>query len=156
MERRRISFLTNQKRFMKKFDFDEIDRNEWINLGFYYSYSKALRRWEFTGDKTGLRNFYQKLLAYANSPANYQLSEHIHLGPYAFLKIVTWDRPVINKDGFYGGLDDLKRLANIFVTKLDSTTENKSFTIDKDYSEKNEASLMVNVKEEGFDPSALD
>lgn len=141
---------------MKKFNFDELDKKEWVKLGFYYSYNKEVRRWEFTGDKVGLRNFYSEILAYVNSQTSNQLSEHVHLGPYAFLKIVTWDRPVINQDGFYGSLNDLKRLASIFITNLDLTTENGSFIIDKEYSEKNEASLIVNVKEKGFDPTSLD
>jgi hypothetical protein len=141
---------------MKKFDFDELDKAEWLKLGFFYSYNEEMSRWEFYGDRSGLQNFYKELIAYVDSQKNFGFSEHIHLGPYQYLKIVTWGSPIIKKDGFYGSLEDLKKLADIFIMKLNATQVSDCFTISEDYSRDNEASLLVYLKEDGFDPSSLD
>lgn len=132
---------------MKKFDFDEIDKNEWLKLGFFYSFNDDLHKWEFYGDRSGLENFYKEVMKYIESPKSFGLSEHIHLGPYAYLKIMTWHSPIITTDGFYGSVEDLRRLANIFIEKLKSTPVNQCFTLDQEYSQNNEATLMVCVKE---------
>jgi len=158
MEARQIFFqkINYINLAMKKFDFNEIDKKEWVKLGFFYSFNAELGRWEFYGDRSGLQNFYKELIAYVDSPKNFGVSEHIHLGPYAYLKIMTWKSSSINKDGFYGSIDELRRLAEIFIQKLNSTQEQDCFTISEEYSKTNEASLMVCIKADGFDPSSLD
>jgi hypothetical protein len=115
-----------------------------------------LRRWEFSGDRLGLQRFYNELMNFIVSTKSLDLSEHIHLGPYSYLKIVKWDSAFISSDGFYGTNQDFKKLADIFLVKLKSVKANCSFTIDEEFSKSNKAYLLVNIKEDGFDPSSLD
>ena len=137
-------------------NFNDIDKKEWRNLGFFYTFNVEKNRWEFYGDRLGLQNFSKALNKYVSDSKNVEISEHIHLGPHSYLKIITWEKPVINEDGFYGSITDLEKLISIYSQKLSSTKEDDCFTIDKEYSSFNKSSLYVCVKKEGFDPSSLD
>ena len=41
--------------------------------------------------------------------------------------------PSIKKDGFYGTVDELRKFAEIFIQKLNSTSEKDCFTINEEY-----------------------
>lgn len=111
------------------------------------------REWKFIGALKGLSNFCKIIDDYTKTPSHIGLSEHIHIGPQEYLKIVTWNIPLINNDGVYGSFDQLNELSNIFKNKL---SKGKDFIIDQDYSRFNEAHIFVQIKEESFDPASLD
>jgi hypothetical protein len=141
---------------MSMVDFDEIDKKEWGKLGFFYSHNAERNLWEFYGDKKGLQGFSKVLIEYASKVENASISEHIHLGPHSYLKVITWGSPLISNDGIYGSVKNLKELASIFDKKLTHTSVGKSFIINEEYSQSNKASLIVYVQKDGFDPSSLD
>ena len=134
-------------------NFDDSYRKGWDDLGFYYEHDDDLKRWTFVGDIQGLNRFSEILKGYTNELNNQGLSEHMHLGPQEYLKVITWNTPYIGNDGIYGSFDDLIRLADIFSTKL---SKGQDFVIDADYSKSNKAHLQVIIKENGFDPSTFD
>ena len=84
------------------------------------------------------------------------ISEDEHYGPYSYLKIMTWDKPVINNDAISGTLSDLKKLSNLIKKKLESQRIPSEFEIDKEYSNQNESKLRFEIKEDGFDPASAD
>ena len=133
--------------------FDNLYKKEWRELGFYYEYDSILKRWTFVGSTIGLSRFPQILISYTLDQTNNGLSEHIHLGPQEYLKIVTWNIPFIGEDGIYGSFEDISRLAGIFKQKLET---GQDFIIDEEYSKSNKSQIFVLIKEKGFDPSSLD
>lgn len=141
---------------MEQHEFDELDKRAWKELGFYYEYNDEKREWHIYGDRMGLEKFGRAITAYCISPKNVVVSEHIHLGPYQYLKIVTWDEPRICDQGLFGSLEDLSRFTHIFETKLGLAKANDVFVIGEEYSETNTADLLVHVMETGFDPSSMD
>ena len=133
--------------------FDTLYRKEWRELGFYYKHDSPTKVWTFVGDVNGLSRFCEILKQYTQEPSNKGQSEHIHLGPQEYLKIITWNVPFIGNDGIYGTFNDFIRLSDIFSKKI---SVGQNFTIDSDYSNANKARIDVIVKENGFDPSSLD
>lgn len=141
---------------MKRHEFDELDRQAWKELGFYYEYDDEKTEWHICGDRMGLEKFGRVIVAYCTSPENREVSEHMHLGPYQYLKIVTWSEPKITEQGLFGSLEDLERFTHILRTKLELTKANDMFVIDEDYSKENTSRMLVHIMEEGFDPSSMD
>ena len=131
---------------------NQMTREEWRDLGFYYDQDET--KWIFVGSNSGLQNFCILLEKYAGNKKHNVISEHDHFGPYFYLKITTWDRPVITKDAIYGRLIDFMNLSAIIKGKLN---QGKSpFVIDKEYSHENELTLLFEIKEDGFDPASID
>jgi len=139
-------------------NWDKHAIKEWRGLGFWYDMLDKGDRgeWIFHGSKTGFNNFVKSLNAYVNDPRNKELSEHEHYGPYSYLKVMTWDKPVIAKDYFAGTLPDIERLADLISQKLENSKEGDVFTVDKEYGVENSASATFFIEAEGFDPISLD
>ncbi len=142
----------------KKYDFDQRLEDEWRQLGFYYDFDEriSVNQWRFFGTRKGLQNFINLLNEYINHPANNELSEHDHYGPYSYLKIMTWDKPVITNGYFAGTLDDLRKLKQIMSDKLGSTQVGETFTVDKDYGTDNTVTTKFFVMADNFDPVSMD
>ncbi len=132
--------------------------DEWRQLGFYYDRDDRLdvNQWRFFGSKKGLKNFVSLLDKYTNNPANDTLSEHDHYGPYSYLKIMTWDKPIITADYIAGTIQDLKILRNLISDKLDKTDAGQTFNIDKDYGQNNTITAKFFVMADNFDPVSMD
>jgi len=128
----------------------------WRELGFYYDYNDDQKFWVLVGSKQGLLNFSKILDEYVLRPGTEMISEDEHYGPYSYLKIMTWDKPVINNDAISGTLSDLKKLSNLIKKKLESQRIPSEFEIDKEYSNQNESKLRFEIKEDGFDPASAD
>lgn len=129
---------------------------EWRELGFYYDCDDELKQWRFTGSKQGLSNLIGYLFNYVNNPDKVGISEHIHLGPHQYLKIVTWHKPEINKNYIGGRLDDLKKLGQLFEQKVEGTDIGEVFIIGSDYAFGCDYIIKCLVMDESFDPSSLD
>ena len=56
---------------------------------------KVLNNGGFGEAKKGLRKLSEEIKLYTLNPSNEGISEHIHLGPYNYLKIMTWNEPMI-------------------------------------------------------------
>jgi hypothetical protein len=142
----------------KKFDIDKMMIDEWRQLGFYYDLDErpSVNQWRFYGSKQGLQKFVKLLDDYTNNVINDTLSEHDHYGPYSYLKIMTWDKPIITDNYIAGTINDLKNLRNIIADKLTNSIAGQTFNIDKEYSEDNTVTAMFFIMADEFDPVSLD
>ncbi len=131
-------------------------REQWQILGFFYDIKDDEKLWYIVGSKHGLINFYNILIDYVNDPQYDKISAHEHYGPYMYLKIMTWDQPNINKNGIRGSKEDLRKLSEIFKTKLKNTSIGHHFTIGSEYTVDNDYSVLVEVMEDSFDPALID
>ncbi|MBK6699964.1 MAG: hypothetical protein IPG55_08720 [Saprospiraceae bacterium] len=136
-------------------DFNQQDRDEWRELGFYYDHFNDIE-WRFFGSKQGLQNFVKLLDEYTNDPKYIGLSEHEHYGPYNYLKIMTWDKPTITKDYIAGRIQDLKKLRNIINTKLKNSNPEQEFNIEKEYGIENTIGAKFFIMPDDFDPASMD
>lgn len=69
---------------------------------------------------------------------------------------MTWEKPNINEHAIMGSKGDLQRLAEIFKSKLRNTSVGHHFIIGKDYATDCEYSILVEVRDDSFDPALLD
>jgi hypothetical protein len=146
--------MMNKK--MTREEINELTKEEWRELGFFYDQDKSARCWRLVGSRSGLLNFCTLLDDYAANERNATLSEHDHYGPYWYLKIVTWSEPLISEDDVRGTLVDLKRLSALTKERLENVNPGDVFEIDKEYSEKNDFKLRFEVRDDGFDPADED
>ena len=142
----------------KKIDIDQMMIDEWRQLGFYYDRDDRLdvNQWRFFGSNKGLQNFVSLLDKYTATPANDTLSEHEHYGPYSYLKIMTWDKPIITADYIAGTIQDLKNLKNLISEKLLNSIAGQTFAIDKDFGQDNTITAKFFVMADDFDPVSMD
>jgi hypothetical protein len=134
----------------------EITKEEWRELGFYYEQDENERNWNLVGSRNGLLKLTEILDIYCSNPRKKQLSEHDHLGPYMYLKIVTMNECVIDENGIYGSIVDLERLSRIVREALNKAKPFDRIIIDRAYSEINKYKIVLEVREEGFDPASED
>ena len=139
-----------------KIDIEEMLKREWRELGVYYETDNVTNEWKFYGDRKGIENFKTIIKEYCDKKENYQVSEHIHLGPYSYLKIMTWDKPFISTDVIAGTTGDLKKLSELIKTKLKNTKTGESFSIDKEFGDDNKAKITMHVMADNFDPVTMD
>ena len=142
----------------KKIDIDQMMLDEWRQLGFYYDRDDRLdvNQWRFFGSKKGLQNFILLLDKYTNAPGKDTLSEHDHYGPYSYLKLMTWDQPIITPDYIAGTIQDLNILKHIISEKLSKTQPGQTFNIDKDFGQNNTITAKFFVMADDFDPVSMD
>lgn len=141
---------------MTRKEIDEQTREDWRELGFFYDQDKDARVWRLFGSQTGLLKFVTILKDYVADERNATVSEHDHYGPYWYLKIVTWDEPLITEHDIRGAFDDLMRLAELTRAQLENAQPGDVFEIDKEYAANNEFKLRFEVREDGFDPAEPD
>jgi len=137
------------------FDFDNEYSKEWKILGFYYHFDNDNKNWVFIGSQKGIVNFCNLLNNYVLNPINAGISQHEHFGPDSYLKVITWNTPVIKRSGIYGTLEDIKKLAGLIKYKL-LNNNNEQIIIDKEYSKNNECTILIKIMEDDFDPSSAD
>jgi hypothetical protein len=135
---------------------NQITRDEWRELGFFYDFDEKSSRWLLMGSRTGLLKFRDLLIEYANNPRNDSLSEHDHYGPYMYLELMTWDKAEITEHAICGRLPDFRRLAEIVEKKLNLCSVGDRFKVDAAYAENNKAVLEFEIREEDFDPASAD
>ena len=128
-------------------------REKWKSLGFYFTFDENKKQWSFYGSKAQLKVVYALLCQYYKDPSNAKLGEHKHFGPYMILKIATWNKALINNEGIYGTLEDLKRLSNLLLQKIEN---NADFVIDKEYSLENESILHFYFFPKDINPASFD
>ena len=135
---------------------NDATRNEWQELGFFYSQDVPTRVWRFVGSRTGLLRFAALLENYATDPRNKMISEHEHYGPYMYLKVMTSLEPGIDDHSIHGPLADLQQLGRIVEDKLQTATSGHIVELGKEYAANTDWLLRFEVKEEGCDPAEYD
>jgi hypothetical protein len=135
---------------------DQVTRDEWRQLGFFYDYDEHTMSWRFAGSRAGLMRFVKILESYAANPGHEGLSEHEHYGPYWYLKLTTSQEPEITDTAICGTLIDFQRLAESIRRTLDSSVAGSTFAIGDEYRAGSKSVLQFEVREEGFDPASVD
>ena len=137
-------------------DWDLQTIDDWRQLGYYYEYDKDFKQWRLYGSKDGLRSFVNQIDYYVNDPANTGISEHMHLGPYNYLKILTWHNAVISEKYIGGTLSELKMLKVLIDEKLTRYQAGEIFKIGSDYSPDSSVSMLFIIMADNFDPSIIE
>ena len=131
-------------------------REQWQALGFFYDSDERAKQWLVVGSRAGLLRFAALLRAYVADPANAKLSEHEHYGPYQYLKFMTWSEPGMDADSIHGSLGDLQRLADLVDAKANMLRPGDRAQLREDYSAASSYSLLLEMREDSFDPTSLD
>jgi hypothetical protein len=101
-------------------------RQEWRELGFFYDRDDTARCWRVVRSKKGLSRFADVLHGYAADAHNEALSEHAQIGPYMYLKVMTWSEAGVDRDSVHGTLDDLRRLVADEMLRRRSSAASRS------------------------------
>jgi hypothetical protein len=137
-------------------ELNEQTKEDWRDLGFFYDYDNSKACWQLIGSRTGLLRFCDILIEYTANDRKKKLSEHEHYGPYWYLKLVTWNAPVITPHDIRGTFEDFRRLSSLTREKIAHAFPGDRVEIDKEYSSGNEAILLFEVREDSFDPASGD
>ena len=137
-------------------DWDLQTINEWKELRYYYEYEEELKQWRLYGNKKGLQSFVDNIEHYINNPTNNSISEHMHLGPHNYLKILTWHKAEISEKYIGGTFSDLKLLKELVAEKLKKVQAGEIFRIGNDYSPATTISILFFIMADGFDPSSIE
>jgi hypothetical protein len=139
-------------------EIDQMTTEEWRKLGFFYCQKAEanINEWQFYGSQQGLFKFVELLDKYIHNHNRHFNSEHDHYGPYMYLKIMTWDKPLITNNFIAGTINDLEKLKNIVKDKLAAAQSGQEFYIDKEYGVENTMGLRFIVLSADFDPPSLD
>jgi hypothetical protein len=137
-------------------EVNEATRRDWRKLGFCYELDDASREWRLIGSRSGLLRFRDLLFAYVADPRNRMNSEHKHYGPYMYLEVMTWPEAGFDDHAIRGPLEDLERLARIIEAGITRTTAGTVLRIREEFAESSPYSLVLDVREDGFDPASAD
>jgi hypothetical protein len=133
----------------------ELTRAEWRELGFFYDRDDQAKEWRLTGSRQGLLAFATLLEDYSSDPRNVTLSEHDHFGPHMYLEVMTSHEPGLDDHAISGSLPDLARLGRL-VRDAVTSAPSRPIVINRQYAPSAEYSLVLNVREDGFDPASMD
>jgi hypothetical protein len=131
-------------------------RDDWRELGFFYNRDDRRKVWTLTGSRAGLLRFRDALLAYVADPRNTLKSEHEHYGPYCYLEVMTWPEAGFDDHAIRGPLADLGRLASLIEAKLAEARPGSAARIREEFAENSPYALLLDVREDGFDPASAD
>ncbi|MCH8815028.1 MAG: hypothetical protein IH957_08045 [Chloroflexi bacterium] len=135
---------------------DEATRREWRELGFYYKLDHDAKEWRLTGSCDGLLRFRDLLLAYVVNTRREGVSEHEHYGPYSYLEVMTWPEAGFDDHAIRGSLADLARLASLVEARLSDAQPGASIRIRDEFAADSPYALVLNVRDDGFDPVIAD
>jgi hypothetical protein len=135
---------------------NEATRKDWRDLGFFYDRDDDRREWRLVGSRSGLLKFRDLLLCYVGNPRNAANSEHDHYGPYMYLEIMTAAQPGIDRHAIYGALQDLRRLASVIEAKLKDPGAGSVLRIREEFAGSCEYALLLDVRDDSFDPASCD
>ena len=131
-------------------------RREWRELGFFYDRDDQARVWKLTGSRAGLLRFRDILLAWAANPRSVTKSEHQHCGPYMYLEFLTWPEAGFDEHAIRGQPADFARLATLIENRLAAALPSSSALIGEDFAPNTPYGLLLNLREDGFDPATAD
>ncbi|MDH4188273.1 MAG: hypothetical protein OEV08_14880 [Nitrospira sp.] len=134
----------------------ESTRQAWRELGFYCGLDKAAKEWRIVGSVAGLRKFAAEIRSYASNPANDRLSEYQHFGPAMNLELGTSHQPEITEQWIGGPVADLLRLATFIERSVQPNVVGKSVALRSNFSPMAPYELILDVRDDAFDPASAD
>jgi hypothetical protein len=131
-------------------------KQKWRELGFFCELDDEKKTWTLTGSRRGLLYFPDLLLGYVADPQNAIDGERKHFGPYGSLEIMTWHDAGIDSHAIRGSLAALTHLAELVEAKLATAQPGEPISIREEFAPESRYSLVLDVRDDGFDPSAKD
>jgi hypothetical protein len=135
---------------------NESTRRAWRELGFFCGRDSAAKEWRIVGSVKGLRKFASDLRSYASNPAHDRLSEYTHFGPAMNLEIGTSHQTEITEQWIGGPLAELLRLATLIERSAQDNVVGKRIALRSNFSPMAPYELILDVRDEAFDPASAD
>ena len=134
----------------------EATRRAWRELGFFCDRNDATNEWRIVGSVKGLRKFASEIRTYASNPANDRPSEYMHFGPSMNLEVGTWHQTEITEQWIGGPLAELLRLATLIERSAQDNVVGKRIALRASFSPMSPYDLILDVRDEAFDPASAD
>lgn len=135
---------------------DDWIRDDWRDLGFFVDLSDARKELRLVGSREGLRRFADLLRAYVADPRNEMKSEHEHYGPFGSLEVMTWPEAGIDDHSIHGPLSALDGLASLVERTIGAMQPGASVPIGDEFAPGSPYQLVLELREDDFDPASLD
>ena len=135
---------------------NEATRRAWRALGFFCDRNDAAKEWRIVGSVKGLRKFASEIRKYASNPANDRLSEYTHFGPAMNLEVGTWHQTEITEQWIGGPLVELLRLATLIERSAQDNVVGKRIALRSNFSPMSRYELILDVRDDAFDPALAD
>ena len=135
---------------------NEATRRAWRALGFFCDRNDAEKEWRIVGSVKGLRKFASEIRTYASNPANDRPSEYTHFGPAMNLEIGTWHQTEITEQWIGGPLVELLRLATLIERSAQDNVVGTRIALRSSFSPMSSYELILDVRDDAFDPALAD
>ena len=135
---------------------NEATRRAWRTLGFFCGRDDAAKEWHIVGSVKGLRKFAAEIRKYASNPAHDRLSEYTQFGPAMSLEIGTSHQTEITEQWIGGPLVDLLRLATLIERSAQANVVGKCIALRSNFSPMAPYELILDVRDDAFDPGSAD
>ncbi len=149
---RQIPFVDNEHSALQS---DRLGINAYLDRQARHDSRRGLR-WREDRSQAGLMGFVNLLVDYARKDSNLRIGEHDHFGPHMYLTVQTAEEADITGRAIYARLEGIARLAGLLRARLQLANSGEQVTIGQEYASTAEYSVVLEVREEGFDPSSLD
>ena len=134
----------------------EAKRLAWRALGFFCGRNDAAKEWRIAGSVKGLRKFAAEIRKYASNPANDRLSEYTQFGPAMNLEVGTSHQTEITEQWIGGPLVELLRLATLIERSAQDNVVGKRIALRSNFSPLAPYELILDVRDDAFDPALAD
>ena len=134
----------------------ESTRRAWRELGFFCGRDKAAKEWRIVGSVMGLKKFASEIRKYASNPANDRMSEYTHFGPAMNLELGTYQQAEINEQWIGGSLIQLRQLAALIDQSVQANMVGRCVALRSNFSPMAPYELILDVREDAFDPASAD
>jgi hypothetical protein len=134
----------------------ETMRRAWRELGFFCGRDKVAKEWRIVGSVKGLKMFASEIRKYAADPAHDRPSEYMHLGPAMNLEVGTSHQTEITDQWIAGPLADFRHLAALIDQSVQPNMVGKRITLRSNFSPMAPYELVLDVREDAFDPASAD
>ena len=134
----------------------EATRQAWRELGFFCGLDKAAKEWRIVGSVKGLKRFASEIRKYASNPVNARLSEYTHFGPAMNLEVGTSHQAEITDQWIAAPLTDFLRLAVLIDRSVQANMVGKHIALRANFSPMAPYELILDVREDAFDPASAD
>ena len=134
----------------------ESTRRAWRALGFFCGRNDTAKEWRIVGSVKGLRKFAAEIRKYASNPANDRLSEYTQFGPAMNLEVGTSHQTEITEQWIGGPLVELLRLARLIERSAQDNVVGKRIALRSNFSPLAPYELILDVRDDAFDPALAD
>ena len=90
------------------------------------------------------------------APTSQEISKHIHLGPYMYLEIGTWNVPEITDHWIAGPVKALAQLAETIQIAVESAKPEAAINLRQAFASDAPYELRLVVQPDTFDPARAD